>query len=227
MLFPIYKGNRPANVRKAAKYQVRSRAGGFVVAIIYEADEGERWYPSTDKHPVLLNMVNAVKTTHGIGPGGNFYINEFHQVIVPVPGGSREYYLAGEYREPLRFEFEGKIISGEPIDLEERALAVGNKWVGPHAGIPYTLAAGGNDIYYTYSPRPNVEKTVKLSAIIGQEKAADVARPIQVIKGHSGGRFYVNEFGSIFAPVHTGNRCEYLYVGHLGLDLWFDKPSCV
>jgi hypothetical protein len=75
-------------------------------------------------------MVNEVKTTHGMGPGGNFYINEYHQIIVPVAGRTGEYYLAGEYREPLRFEFEGRVISGEPIDLEQRPLSIGSVWVG-------------------------------------------------------------------------------------------------
>ena len=223
MPFPVYQGNRPANVRKAAKYSIRSRQGGFVVAIIYEAANGERWYPSTDKHPLLVKMVNDVKTTHGTAPAGSFYVNEYHQVIVPVPGGNSNYYLAGEYREPLRFEFEGTVISGEPIDLQGHPLSIGCEWVGPHAGIPYTLSAGGNDIYYKYSPRLHVEKTMELSLIIGQEKAAQVARPIKEIKGHLGGRFYVNEFGSIFAPVHESGNYRYLYVGQLNLDLWFNK----
>jgi hypothetical protein len=225
MPFPIYQGNRPANVRKAAKYQIRSRDGGFVVAIIYEAAEGERWYPSTDRHPLLVKMVNEVKTTHGTGAAGSFYINEFHQVIVPVAGKSSEYYLAGEYHNPLRFEFEGRVISGEPIDLAGSPLPIGSVWVGPHAGIPYTLAAGGNDIYYTYSPRPQVEKTVRLNQIIGQEMAAVVARPIKEIKGSSGGRFYVNEFASIFAPVQDAGSFRYIYAGQLNLGLWFEKPN--
>ena len=223
MSFPLFNGNRPGNVRKSAKYTIRNREGAHVVAITYEADEGERWYPSTDKHPILVKMVNEVKTTHGAGPGGSFYINEYHQVIVPVAGKTGDYYLAGEYCDPLRFEFEGKIISGEAVDLEGRPIAIGSDWVGPHAGIPYTLAAGGSDVYYTYSPRPNVEQTIKLSAKIGRSEASLTASIIKAVKGHSGGRFYVNEFGSIFAPVQEIGDYRYLYVGQLPFDGWFPK----
>ncbi len=65
----------------------------------------------------------------------SFYINEYKQVVVPAVG-SEDYFLAGEYRKPLRFEFEGKIISGEAVDLEGHPLSPGDTWVGPHPGIP-------------------------------------------------------------------------------------------
>lgn len=223
MPFPPYQGNRPNNVRKAAKYQIRSRGGNFVVAITYEAEEGERWYPSTDQHPELVKMVNDVKTTHGVAPGGSFYINEYHQVIVPVVGGGSDYFLAGEYVKPLRFEFEGKVISGEAVDLQGQPLSPGSEWKGPHAGIPYTLSAGGNDIYFTFSPRPDLEKKVKLSAQIGSELAASAATPIRNIAGHSGGRFYVNEFGCIFKPLSTSHGIQYVYAGKIDLARWFKK----
>jgi hypothetical protein len=225
MPFPIFNGNRPGNVRKSAKYQIRSRAGSHVVAIVYEAAEGERWYPSTDQHPELVKMVNNVKTTHGSAPGGSFYINEYHQVIVPVIGAGQDYYLGGEYRRPLRFEFEEKVISGEPVDFEGRPLSPGSVWIGPHAGIPYTLAAGGNDIYFTFSPRPNVEKKVCLSSQIGREAAREASEPIRSVKGSSGGRFYVNEFLSIFAPINSRYGIDYLYAGQIDLSKWFGRPN--
>jgi hypothetical protein len=224
MSFPIYNGNRPGNVRKSAKYQIRSRAGSHVVAITYEAAEGERWYPSTDQHPELVKMVNDVKTTHGSAPGGSFYINEYHQVIVPVVGSGQDYFLGGEYKKPLRFEFEDKVISGEPIDFDGRPLSPGSVWLGPHAGIPYTLAAGGNDIYFTFSPRPNVEKKVNLSGQIGEALARAASQPIRNLKGHSGGKFYVNEFLSIFTPISTNSGVEYLYAGQIDLSNWFSRP---
>jgi len=85
-------------------------------------------------------MMNDVKMTYGSGPNGPFYINEYHQVIVPV-GDATKYYLAGTYDQSLRFEFEGKTISGEPIDFNGKPLRPGDKWIGPHAGIPYVLTA--------------------------------------------------------------------------------------
>src|SRR5262249_17295287 len=150
-------------------------------------------------------------------------INEYKQVIVPV-AGSGVYYLAGTYEKPLRFDFEGKTLSGEPVDLGGNPLNPGDEWIGPHPGIPYILAAGGADIYYEFSPRPNVEKKIRLSKCMEPGKAREVASRIRDVKGFSGGRFYVNEFRSIFAPVKEGSEWRYVYIGVLDLDFWFPTP---
>src|SRR5262245_62169981 len=114
--FPVFDGNCPKNVSRDAKYAIRTSAGGPVVALVYLHENGERWLATTQSHPDLVEMVNAVKTSMGEGPNGPFYINEYGQVIVPVRDGP--YYLAGEYDMPLRFEFEGKTLSGEGVDLD-------------------------------------------------------------------------------------------------------------
>ena len=218
--FPVFRGNCPANVSKDAKYSVRSGKTGPVVALTYNTGDDERWYMTTEKHPELVSMVNAVKTAHGGAPNGSFYINEYKQVIVPVIGSS-DYYLAPSYDKPLRFEFEGKTLSGEPVDWDGNPLSPGAEWTGPHPGIPYVLAAGGNDVYYSYSPRPNVEKRVKLTKVMDSPTAVEVAARIRDHKGYSGGRFYVNEFRSIFAPVQEGYDWRYIYIGELDLGKWF------
>jgi len=225
MPFPIYQGNCPKNVRKAAKYKIRSDQGSHVVAITYEVNQRERWYPSTDQHPSLVKMVNDVKLEHAGSPGGPFYINEFHQVLVPVTiaAGRVNYYLAGEYTPPLRFEFEGKVISGEPFDLDGQPLSPGCDWVGHHVGIPYKLAAGGDDIYFKYSPSPQREFKYCLSDTVGNERAKVIASPIKAIRGYMGGVFYVNEFRSIFTPVQEEGVYRYVFVGQLDMGLWFPK----
>jgi len=223
MSFPIFTGNRPANVAKDAKYLVRSSRSGPVIGLIYSSDEDERWHASTDEHPKLAKMVNDVKSAISFTPNGSFYINEFKQVIVPVVG-SDNYYYAGKYREKLRFEFEEYTLSGEPFDLQGNPLSVGDEWGGPHPGIPYVLAAGGRDIKYTYVPRPNVERTVRLSKQIGKMEAAAVAGKIMQVKGALGGRFYVNEYGVIFAPIQEGYDWCYRYLGKLNLKEWFPEP---
>ena len=218
--YPKFKGNCPRNVAKDAKYKVKSGKNEPVVALTFNTDDDERWYITTKEHPELVNMVNKVKLDISGKPYGSFYINEYKQVLVPAVG-SEDYFLAGEYKEPLRFEFEGKIISGEPVDLEGHPLSPGDIWVGPHPGIPYTLCAGGDDIKYATMPRPNVEKTVKLSKSIGVENAKSVASKLQEFKGFAGGRFYVNDFCSIFTPIQEGHELNYVYVGQLDLNLWF------
>ncbi|MGB9863612.1 MAG: hypothetical protein ACPLPQ_07385 [Candidatus Saccharicenans sp.] len=219
----IFNGNRPQSVSKDAKYSVRLVNNKPMVTIVYETADGERWYPSTDAHPKLVEMVNNAKIEITGKPFGSFYINEYHQVIIPAVGTS-DYFLVGEYSEHIRFEFEGKIISGEPIDFDGRPLKPGDVWVGPRAGIPYILEAGGDDIRYEYRPRPFVEKRVRLSQAIGKERATQVAHMIRSVKGFSGGRFYVNEFHAIFAPKNTADGLKYLYIGQIDLGQWFPKP---
>jgi hypothetical protein len=221
--FSRFDGNCPRNVAKDAKYSVRTGKEGSVIAITYRAEEDERWYATTEKHPELVRMVNAVKLSLGLPPNGSFYINEYKQVIVPT-AASDAYFLAGRYEQPLRFEFEGKTLSGEAIDLEGNPLAFGDTWTGPHPGIPYVLAAGGDDIRYTIQPRPNVEKDVKLSKMIGFDAAQSVAATIRSVKGFPGGRFYVNEFRAVFAPIQEGRDWRYVYVGQLDLAAWFPEP---
>lgn len=223
--FSLFPGNCPKNVSKDAKYAIRSGRTDAEVGLTYVSTNGERWFATTKDHPELVKMVNHVKTQMGSAPNGPFYINEYGQVLVPV-GGDAKYYLAGDYDMPLRFKFEDKILSGEGIDLEGRALQPGDVWTGPHPGIPYRLRAGGRDVYYRSYPRPHVEKRVYLSEAVGADAAAAFAQRIQRVKGWQGGRFYINEWREIFAPVTDGDDFVYLYIGHLEEhEPWFPKPS--
>ena len=226
--FPAFTGNCPRNVSKDAKYSIRARGGGdSVVTLTYEAANGERWYPSTRDHPDLVAAVNSVKLAQGQAPGGQFYINEYGQVLVPVADGT--YYVATEsYDAPLEFQFEGKTLSGLGVDLEGRPLEPGDLWVGPHPGIPYKLRAGGGDIYYASHPRPFVERKMWLSGPVGPDAARALASRIQQVKGWHGGRFYINEWWEMFAPVDGRGSLEYRYIGHLDESdrtSWFPKCS--
>ena len=222
--YPVFRGNCPRNVSKDAKYTVRSGKTAPVIALTYCTAEDERWYMSTEEHPELVAMVNGAKIAQGNPPNGSFYINEYKQVIVPVVG-SENYYYAGKYDRPLRFEFEGNRLSGEAFDLAGNPLAEGDAWVGPHPGIPYTLCAGGNDIKYTVNPRPNVEKDIKLGKLIGPTEAQAVAAMVRAHKGHAGGRFYVNEFCTAFAPIQEGWETRYAYLGQIDLERWFPESA--
>ena len=170
-----------------------------------------------------MRLVGSVKEACGQPPLGSFYINEYKQVVVPVVG-TNKYYLAGTYEKPLRFTFEDKVLTGEPKDWGGKPLSPGNEWVGPHPGIPYVLTAGGNDIKYTKEPRPNVTQDVLLSRAIGRDEARTVASMIKTIKGYEGGRFYVNEFCSMFTPMTQGDEFKYVYIGQLDLAKWFPDP---
>jgi hypothetical protein len=224
--FVQFTGNCPSNVNKDAKYTVRLEKGEYVVGIYYVSSDGELWYPSSGDHPGLVEMVNDVKKYYSGSPGGAFYINEYKQVIVPVQGEESDYYFAGEYNNPLEFEFEGKKISGDAKDLDGKKIHPGDVWVGPHPGIPYVLKAGGKDIQYEYWVRPKVKKRVRLSDHVDNKTAEIIARDIAQIKGAAGGRFYVNEFCQMFAPKGSSGILEYVYIGKIeDLSNWFPKPE--
>jgi hypothetical protein len=221
--FPIFTGNCPKNVSRDAKYSVRSSREGPRIHLLYRTSDGEEWRASTGEHEELVEMVNAVKVTMGDAPNGPFYINEFSQVIVPA-GPYARYYYADEYHEPIEFWFEGHLLSGRAVDLDGRKLEPGEIWTGPHPGIPYVLRAGGGDVYYTSEPRENVTKKVFLSKERDADAAKAFARRIQEVKGWAGGRFYINEFQEMFAPLMGADGIHYVYIGPLDLDEpWFDK----
>jgi hypothetical protein len=69
-----------------------------------------------------------------------------------------------------------------------------------------------------------VEKDVKLSKVIGPDAARAVATEIRSVKGFAGGRFYVNEFRTVFAPIQEEREWRYVYVGQLDLAAWFPEP---
>jgi hypothetical protein len=224
--FIPFTGNCPANVSKDAKYSVRLQKGTSVIALVYRANEGEQWHAATESHAELAEMVNAVKVAQAGRPNGPFYINEYRQVIVPA-GPDARYYLAGEYHQHVFFDFEGKVLSGDAKNLEGSRINPGDRWVGPHPGIPYVLTADGADVYYELSPRPNVTRKALLSAAVGKQEAVALAARVRGVKGFGGGRFYINEWRQMFAPItRNGTALEYTYIGELQRDdPWFPKPE--
>lgn len=222
----IFTGHCPRNVNRDAKYGIRWDEGEWAVGLLYRTPEGEEWHATTKAHPDLVEKVNAVKVGVGSSPGGPFYINEHGQVIVPT-GSDDRYYLADDSWEGLlEFDFEGSRLTGMGIDPDGRPLEPGDLWTGPHPGIPYVLRAGGGDVYYRSHPRTRVTRQEWLSTCVGSDAAKIFAARIQAVKGWSGGRFYVNEWRQIFAPVEGAEGWEYRYIGHLELDSpWFPKPE--
>lgn len=237
----LYRGVWPQNVSKLAKYIVRSVKGEWKVTVLYEAGEGLRHLAVEGGEASLITDINAVKAAVGERPGGPFYVNEYRHVIVPVKsdgesGTGSHYYYACRLNGNFLFEFEEKPLSTSPIRPDGTALKPGDHWVGPRPGIPYVLAAGAGDIYYEMpaltdanppAVRPNMTRRVRLSKVLGQTQATQAVRPIATVRGHLGGRFYVNEHGAIFTPVGAGdgNGHDYIYCGQIDLALWFPEPS--
>ena len=214
-----YTGNAPSNVSKDAKYSVRH--GSFdhdEITLLYRVSNREKTLLATRQHPVLVEMVNAVKVDINGQPRGVFYINEFHDVLVPDGEGGA--YYAGNYSGNLEFKLDG---GGVLRPDAPAGLSAGRPWPGPRVGIRHTLMAGGNDIRFVVkSGRSTTE--VWLSDHVGQDAAAQTARRIAQFIGNGGGRFYVNERGEMFAPPRADGTAA-TYLGSLDESAWFHPPE--
>ncbi len=233
----LYRGQWPRNVNKTAKYAVRNIEGRLRVTVICDLEDGLRFLAVESGDIGIADQVNKVKRAITGQDGGQFYINEYQHLIVPVTESSSSYYYeAGKVNTDFIFEFEGKRLTTKPIDLNGTPLSPGDLWVGPRPGIPYVLSAGGNDIYYETPAltnedppkvRAGVTQRVNLSKKLQDKKV--VARTVDAIykiRGSQGGRFYVNEHKAIFTPVDKGdgNGLDYIYCGQVDTLAWFPEP---
>jgi hypothetical protein len=127
-------------------------------------------------------------------------------------------------------------LSTRPLQGDGQPLKPGERWVGPRPGIPYVLAAGGNDIHYVTPALsdseppvtlPDTKRKVQLSKVLRNAALVRrVVQPVAAIRGHEGGRFYVNEHGAMFTPVEKGdgNGLDYVYCGMIDRTIWFPEP---
>lgn len=237
----LYRGVWPQNVSKLAKFGVRLVDGTWKITVLYEAGAGLRYLAVEGAGTTLASRINSLKSLLQGQPGGAFYVNEYKHVIVPVQGSpstgvKSHYYYACRLEDDLRFEFEGQLLTTNPVHPDGTPLKEGERWVGPRPGIPYVLSAGGGDIYHE-SPaltddnppaiRPSMTRRVQLSKVLGDRPLVERAvRPITSVRGHQGGRFYVNEHGAIFTPVDSGdgNGIDYIYCGQIDRSAWFPEP---
>lgn len=216
----IFRGNRPGNVSKAAKYSVvHEGPANYAIRLIYPIDRRDRMLLTTKAHPELVRMVNAVKEAMSGVPCGPFYVNEYRQVVVPTEG---EYYLAGTYAEDLIFKDESVKPTGTVGPKPKAGTAPGSPWNGPRPGIPYVLAASGDDVYFETEVAKNRVRKYPLSEAVGKVSARGLARRLAPHKGAGGGRIYINEACEFFAPVlGAEGDYDFRYLGPLGADLWF------
>lgn len=211
-----YSGVVPSNVSKDAKYTVTAAEE---VRLTYRVDVRTKELLTTGKHPKLVKMVNAVKSEMGRPPGGVFYLNEFGDVLVPAESAGKCYW-AGHYDLKLKFEFGDSVISSQAPS----SLTPGDDWPGPHPGVRYVLCAGGRDIRYELKSGTRTTQ-VLLSDVVGKSAAEMTSARVAAVKGHSGGRFYINESSELFGPVAANDYANFIYIGHLEDSPWFDPPK--
>ena len=210
MSSPFYPPGGNATSRDG-KYRVASRDGELQIEIEYYEDQEVFYRPSTRSHPDLVAMVGRAKGYEG----GTFVINEWGQVIVGRVGLPPAF--GGDYFELLEFNVKGVTVSAEPPSNLER----GEPWPGPGVGRIYTLAAGGEDIYYEQSFDDGAFRKAYLSKVVGVEAARDLAQFLAEFKSTKGGPIYINERRQFFSP-GTGKK-DRKYLGPLGDHAWFGK----
>ena len=213
-----YTGLTPSNVNKDAKYSVVSGPGGDEVRLVYRVNSRELFLLTTSHHPTLVDHVNEVKVAINGVPRGAFYINEFGDVLVPDGEGGA--YWAGNYDRTLEFTYEGRSIGPQAPD----GLSPGDVWPGPHVGVRYVLAAGGQDIRYELRSGNRILR-VFLSDEVGADGARQTARRLAQIMGAAGGRFYINECGELFSPGRGDDGTSAIYLGNIDEDPWFSPPD--
>jgi hypothetical protein len=223
-LAELYTGYAPSNVARDAKYSIRHDLDGEMkVHLVYRSGHRERALLSTDLHLRLVHMVNDVKLEVQGATGGVFYLNEWGHVLVKTAG--RECYYAGTYDDSMSFLLDDTEISSDPPnDLE-----AGDLWPGPHAGIRYTMTAGGADIYYEHEERPRRFTKHLLSEDArggAQDVRGFIGRLARSDPRQQGGRIYINEARHFFAPRPDGDGdLGYVYLGRLEPgDPWFPEP---
>lgn len=238
----LYRGPWPQVIARLSKYAIRHVDGKWRITVLYDAGEGLRYLAVAGGGNELVEQINRVKQEAGGQPGGTFYVNEYRHVITPVgdrdgDGPSALYYYVTRCFEDFTFDFEGEALTTRAEGPGGRPLRPGDRWHGPRPGIPYVLAAGGKDIYYETPAltdedpprvRPRMTRRVQLSRILRNPEALFRAvKPMRAQRESTGGRFYVNEHGSIFTPVTAddGNGLDYIYCGQIDRNAWFPEPS--
>jgi hypothetical protein len=236
--YKLYRGVWPQSTSRLAKYGVRFLDGQWRITVLYDIGSGERFLAVEGGDHGLADKINELKRALTGQGGGAFYVNEYKHVIVPVASvGTSHYYYCDTLKDEFHFEYEGQRITSRPVGQNSVLLKPGERWIGPRPGVPYILAAGGSDIYYktpsltdTEPPvvKQGVERKVQLSKVRNNKAAIQrIVAPILKLKGHKGGRFYVNEHGAIFTPVDKGdgNGLDYYYCGDIDRDVWFPEPK--
>lgn len=217
----VYEGHWPGNVSRDAKYALRMKDGEYKVHLNFRMSTGVEYLLSSDTHQNLVAMVNGVKREVSGPEGGAFYINEYYHVLVPGTDGKT--YFAGEYNTFIEFDFSGGKIGPVP----PHGIKAGDPWPGPHVGIPYTLAAGGDDFYWESrgvdSHGQSYTQKSRLSDALGKDRAKELANRIAAVKGSQGGRVYLNEASEFFSPPANPGE-DFIYLGHLDPYDWFPTP---
>jgi len=222
----LWEGYRVSLPGQDRKYHVKRHRGRWTVKVWYRpvGRYAYAWRSTATDCSELVAAVNRVARRFHRKPGGSFYFNEFNQVLKPIYGDGRvELRYVGDFPGCLlRFQLLDGVWNNRPPHTPDRELAVGDNWVGPRCGIPYWIETGRELRIY----RPSVLQSEDDFVEVRHREYldpynrdyGDLAQAVWKAKGRSGGRFYVTESGSLWAPYWEGpgrTDWNYRYVGRL------------
>jgi len=163
----------------------------------------------------LANAINAIKRRFAGCPGGAFIINEFGQVICPVPVSPWERYYVGDCSgAPVFMDADGNQFTLN----NTHGLKTGDPWRLPYVGIVYNLSAR-NRIYFA------MRRGIDTEFINPPRQDRNLINAIRSIRPSGSVRFIVNPHGIALTKVPNGHRWKPTYIGRIDYDNWFPKES--
>jgi len=164
----------------------------------------------------LGKAVNEVKRRYAGQPGGAFVINEYGQVITPVPDTRpRRFYIGYS---------SGSIVfigpSGKRFTLDDDAgLCPGDDWMLPYVGIAYCLS-WNNRIYFP------MREGIDTECQYPPRQDPNLIRAIRRIRPFGGVRFIVNPHGIVLTKVEvTPSKWQPKYAGRINYQCWFPREN--
>lgn len=196
----------------------KARVNGTAFAYWSPWQSGEILTSDFVECPGLREMVKAInraKEAYAGQPGGGFQINEFGQVLCPVVGSSKRYWVGTVTGVP---SFRDPRSPGSTFDLAlPPSTEVGTPWARPYIGMKFNLDGSGS-IYFK-EDEEDVSRKLRLS-----RSYPELVRLLRQVRDHGQTiRFIVNLHGIVVTKREPD--WEPVYVGQVDLNRWFQKES--
>ena len=161
----------------------------------------------------LITAVNHTKETHAGSPGGAFQINEFGQVLCPIPQSSARYWIGTitgvpQFIDPRRpkTRFELRLPS---------STQPGTPWDRPYIGMKFNLDS--NDSIYFLEDDGDIRFKKRLTT-----PNPDLVSRLRAVRGPGQSiRFIVNLHGVVLTKSEPA--WEPVFVGVIDTNRWFPK----
>jgi hypothetical protein len=161
----------------------------------------------------MVMAINCTKQRYAGQAGGSFQINEFGQVLCPISGSARRYWVGNISGVPL---FKDPRNQGATFELRLPAsTAPGIPWERPYIGMKFNLDTN-DSIYFQEDDgdtRRKIRHTMANPSLIGRLR--------QVRGGGQTIRFIVNMHGVVLTKKEPG--WEPIFVGFIEPSLWFSQ----